>query len=58
LRVASLGRFSQKGDTGFEVLELQQALTDRGYATKTDGHWGDETEQQIRAFTRSGLGSL
>jgi hypothetical protein len=51
--ISRLGRFPVKGDTGFEVLELQQALTDHGFPTKTDGHWDDETEKQRIAFAHS-----
>jgi hypothetical protein len=51
--IPHLGRFPLKGDTGFEVLMLQQGLTVHGFPTKTDGHWGDETEQHRLSFAAS-----
>jgi hypothetical protein len=51
--VPQLLRFPKLGDTGFEVLELQQALAERGFTTKTDGHWDDDTTQAIGAFTQA-----
>jgi hypothetical protein len=53
LGMPHLGRFPQKGDTGFEVLMLQAALTDHGFPTATNGHWDDETEKQRIAFAES-----
>lgn len=48
-----LRRFPQFGDSGLEVLELQQALTDRGFPAATDGKWGDETAKALDDFGRS-----
>jgi hypothetical protein len=45
-----LGRFPRRGDRGLEVLELQQALTDRGFPVTTDGVFFDETEAAVVAF--------
>jgi L,D-peptidoglycan transpeptidase YkuD (ErfK/YbiS/YcfS/YnhG family) len=39
-----------KGDTGARVTEVQQALTNAGFATTIDGQFGDHTEQRVKEF--------
>ena len=34
------------------VMEIQKALTERGFATRQDSMWGEETKSQIEAFER------
>src|ERR1700745_1606587 len=47
------GLSTASGDRGLEVLELQQALTNRGFPVATDGVFGDETKRTVVAFFHS-----
>ncbi len=40
----------KSGATGPEVVRLQQALTDAGFAVSPDGQFGSNTETAVRAF--------
>ena len=44
----------QLGDNGFEVKQLQQALTDKGfYAGPIDGNFSDEVTRAVKKFQKS-----
>lgn len=43
-------RALQLGSWGADVFHLQQALNRMGYAIKSDGHFGKETERAVIAF--------
>jgi peptidoglycan hydrolase-like protein with peptidoglycan-binding domain len=40
----------EQGMTGDDVVQLQQALTDAGYAVRADGDFGPATAQALRAW--------
>ena len=42
----------ERGDTGSEVLRLQQALNKLGFSLKEDGNFGSGTVQAVKAFQR------
>jgi hypothetical protein len=45
-----LGRFPIPGDSGLEVLQLQQALEIQGFLTETSGIFDDATKVALRAY--------
>lgn len=42
----------EKGDSGSDVLKMQQALTKLGYTVSCDGEFGTETRNTVKMFQR------
>ena len=42
----------QRGDSGTQVKEMQQALRDLGYTLTVDGRFGAGTEKVVKAFQK------
>lgn len=50
LSAAALSSYLRPGDSGSEVIELQQILRRVGYAVGVDGVFGEETSRAVRNF--------
>src|SRR5688572_22897829 len=46
-------RTLRSGDTGSDVRVLQSTLTELGFETTVDGHFGRRTRQNVRAYERA-----
>lgn len=51
-------RTLRRGDSGPEVVRLQELLRARGYPVTVDGEFGDQTRRAVRAFQSQNLDPL